>query len=345
MNIPNPKERLLGVLGKKEVDRPPVICPGGMMNAAIVEIMKKTGHTLPEAHHNGRLMAALSSDVQQYTGFENFGIPFCMTVEAETLGSRINFGTLNCEPKIAKERYSTVSEVEAADIETLLSSGRVQVITEAIAHLTEEYPTIPVVGAITGPISLAASIVEPITFFKELRKAKDNAHMVLKYVADFLAGFALLMVDSGASVIAIGDPSATGEILGPKLFEEYAVPYINRIIDTIHEKGVPVIVHICGNMNAVKNYIPAFRADAISTDAMVSLKQLKEEFPGLTTMGNISTYLLEFGDLQSVAKKAIKLADEKVDIISPACGLSTSTTMENIQALTSSIKGWRNGEG
>lgn len=27
---------------------PPVICMGGMMNAAIVEIMKETGHTLPD---------------------------------------------------------------------------------------------------------------------------------------------------------------------------------------------------------------------------------------------------------------------------------------------------------
>jgi len=50
MNPLAPRERLLGVLGKKLVDRPPVICTGGMMNAAIVEVMQKTGLTLPEAH-------------------------------------------------------------------------------------------------------------------------------------------------------------------------------------------------------------------------------------------------------------------------------------------------------
>ena len=40
MSSLSPKERLLKVLNKEEVDRPPVICPGGMMNAAIVDIMK-----------------------------------------------------------------------------------------------------------------------------------------------------------------------------------------------------------------------------------------------------------------------------------------------------------------
>ena len=54
-----PKERLLRVLRKQAVDRPPVVCTGGMMNAAIVEIMRATGHTLPEAHFDSQRMAEL----------------------------------------------------------------------------------------------------------------------------------------------------------------------------------------------------------------------------------------------------------------------------------------------
>jgi len=91
MSIISPKERLIKVLRKRKVDRPPVVCPGGMMNAAIVDVMHKTGHTLPEAHHDEELMAELSYDVHKYTGFENFGIPFCMTVEA--------VGCFPCEPE------------------------------------------------------------------------------------------------------------------------------------------------------------------------------------------------------------------------------------------------------
>ena len=45
-----PKERLQRVLSDRAVDRPPVVCTGGMMNSAIVEVMEHGGPVLPAAH-------------------------------------------------------------------------------------------------------------------------------------------------------------------------------------------------------------------------------------------------------------------------------------------------------
>jgi MtaA/CmuA family methyltransferase len=334
----SPKERLLDTLQKKSVDRPPVVCTGGMMNAAIVDVMTRTGHTLPGAHFDAELMAELSRDVQEETGFENFGIPFCMTVEAEVLGSEINFGTLECEPKIEKEIFSSVSTVVCKDIRRMLDAGRIKSVAAAGHHLAKTYPDLPVIGSLTGPVSTAAAIVDPMQFLKELRKDRENAHRVMAYVSDFLIAFGQLLAENGASAICIGDPTATGEIIGPRMFEEYAVQYLNKVIDGIHATGVPVILHICGDMKSVKPLLPALHADALSTDAMVNLKLLKEEFPMLTTMGNVSTYLLEFGDQEKVARQTGNLILDGVDIISPACGLSTSTSLANINALTATVK-------
>jgi len=58
------------------------------MNAAVVEIVKDGGHSLPEAHHDKGLMAKLALDVQETTGFEKLRTPFCMTVEAEVRAAR-----------------------------------------------------------------------------------------------------------------------------------------------------------------------------------------------------------------------------------------------------------------
>jgi MtaA/CmuA family methyltransferase len=338
IDVISPKERLHRVLKKEAADRPPVICPGGMMNAAIVEVMNRTGHTLPEAHHDDALMSQLSRDVNEYTGFENFGIPFCMTVEAEVLGSRINFGTLSCEPKIQKELFPSVAAVEQKEIGLLLKQGRVDTIIQSGYRLSKRYPDIPVIGNLTGPISTTASIVDPMSFLKELRKDRENAHRAIDYVTDFLIEYARLMLDNGATVISIGDPTATGEILGPMMFEEYAVRYLNKLVDGIHAMNAQAIVHICGNMNMVKKHIPQIRSDAISTDALVNLRLLKEEFPQLTTMGNLSTFLLEFGTPEKVAVQTERLVNDGIDIISPACGLSTSSHLENIQALTNTVK-------
>jgi [methyl-Co(III) methanol-specific corrinoid protein]:coenzyme M methyltransferase len=309
-----------------------------MMNAAIVEIMNSTGHTLPEAHSDARLMAELAADVHEYTGFENLGIPFCMTVEAEVLGSAVNYGTLACEPKIVREVFTSAGIVQARDIAVMLNNGRIGAVVEAAGILARRHPDIPVIGNLTGPVSTAASLIDPVTLLKEFRKNPSDSHRVLDYVTHLLIGFAERLVESGVTLISIGDPTATGEILGPKMFREYAVRYINRIIDSLHRRSIPVIVHICGNMNSVRALIPEIRANAISTDAVVNLRQLKAEFPQLTTMGNLSTYLLEFGPVEKVASQTRQLVRDGVNIISPACGLSTSTSRELIRAMTAAVK-------
>jgi [methyl-Co(III) methanol-specific corrinoid protein]:coenzyme M methyltransferase len=338
MNDLTPKERIFRSLKKETVDRVPVICPGGMMNSAIVDVMNKTGHTLPAGHHDSQLMANIANDVHEHTGFENFGIPFCMTVEAEVLGSEINYGTLACEPKIQKEVFPSVKDVVYKNYGAMAQNKRVNSIIEATYSLSKKYPDVPVFGSITGPLSTAASLVDPIPFLKELRKNPSDAHRVVDYASNHIIELAKLMIESGASVITIADPTATGEILGPAMFGEYAVRYLNKIIDAIHETNTPVIVHICGKMNAVKKYVPEIRSDAISTDSSISLKKLKEEYPGITTMGNVSTYLLEFGEAERVSNLTEKLKRDGIDIIAPACGLSTSTPLKNITAMTNCVK-------
>lgn len=338
MNDLSPKERILRTFNKQTIDRPPVICPGGMMNSAIVEVMNKTGHKLPEGHHDARIMAELAKDVHEITGFENFGIPFCMTVEAEVLGSEINYGTLACEPKIQKEVFSSVSDVIFKQLGSMEKNKRVNSILEAINSLSNKYTDIPVIGSLTGPVSAAASIVDPIPFLKELRKKATDTHKVMDYASNHIIELARLMIESGANVISIADPTATGEILGPKLFNEYAVRYLNKVIDAIHAMNTPVIVHICGKMNAVKKYIPDIKSDAISTDAFVSLKLLKEEYPKLTTMGNLSTFLLESGKEENIANQTSRLVNDGINIIAPACGLSTSTPVKNIISMTKVVK-------
>lgn len=335
----SPKERIVRTFNKQLIDRPAVICPGGMMNSAVVDVMNKTEHKLPEGHHDSKIMIEIAKDVHELTGFENFGIPFCMTVEAEVLGSEIDYGSLACEPKIQREVFSSVSDVTFKELGSMEKNKRVISILEATNALSNKYGDVPVIGSLTGPISAAASIVDPITFLKELRKKPQDAHKIMDYVSNHIIELARLMIENGADVISIADPTATGEILGPKFFNEYAVRYLNQVIDAIHAMNTKAIVHICGKMNAVKKYIPEIKSDAISTDAFISLKMLKEEYPTLTTMGNLSTFILEFSDEEKVANVTNKLVKDGIDIIAPACGLSTSTPLKNIVSMTTIVKG------
>jgi [methyl-Co(III) methanol-specific corrinoid protein]:coenzyme M methyltransferase len=339
----SPAERLARRLGGQGTERAPVICPGGMMNAAIVEVMENGRHALPEAHHEGRFMAELAEDVSAFTGFENFGLPFCMTVEAEALGSGVDYGSLKCEPKIAREAFRHVNEAGAFPKVSIGAGKRGEAVLFAAGILAKQHPDVPVIGSVTGPVSTAASLVPPMVFFKELYRDKENSHRLLLRITEQLADWALLLADNGAAAVCIADPTATGEILGPRLFEEYAVPYLNLIIQAVHKAGKPVILHICGDIRAVKKHLFNLQGDALSVDAMVNPGLLKDENCGITTMGNLSTYLLETGTPEKIQNAAGLLLKKNIDIIAPACGLSTSTPLENIQAFTSEVKKGRHG--
>ena len=306
------------------------------MNAAIVEVMERSGYTLPDGHSDAGLMEKLSREISRLTGFENYGVPFCMTVEAEALGSGIDLGSLTCEPKIKQERFASVSDADIALPEKAGLGERVRVTASAVSKLTGG--DIPVIGSITGPVSTAASLVDPMMFLRELRKDKENAHRVLSAVTNWLVSYALVLRESGADIIAIADPTATGEILGPRFFEEYALTYINRLVSELRSTEIPVIVHICGQLSSVKQHVAVLGGDAISTDAMVNLRNLKNEYPDLVTMGNLSTIKLEQGDHEGIVRSTEALLQSGIDILAPACGLSTATPLENIAAFTGRAK-------
>jgi [methyl-Co(III) methanol-specific corrinoid protein]:coenzyme M methyltransferase len=260
-------------------------------------------------------------------------------VEAELLGSEINHGTLECEPKIVREIFPSVGAVEFRDVARLVHSGRIEVVVEAAHRISRANPDVPVIASLTGPVSTAASIVDPLTFYKELRKNPTGAHRLLDYVTSLLAAFAeRLLTEQGATAIAVGDPSATGEILGPAMFEQYAVRYLNQLADRVHALGFPFIIHICGDLKSVWRLLPQLRCDALSTDAMVSLAALKENFPTITTMGNVSTFALEWNESDKIRGMTRNLVNHGVNIISPACGLSTSTKLQTIRAMTDEVK-------
>jgi [methyl-Co(III) methanol-specific corrinoid protein]:coenzyme M methyltransferase len=309
-----------------------------MMNSAVVQIMETTGHKLPKAHYDQELMTALAQDVQSMTGFENFGLPFCMTIEAQAMGSDVDLGSLQCEPKITKEAFGSVADFKCLNDISAAKTARGQAVAGSLASLSKNFPDIPAIGSLTGPLSTAASLVEPMFFLKQLRKEREAAHKVLKFVSDQLIEFAALMVENGACVICINDPTATGEILGPKMFAEFAVFYLNYITEAILKLETPVIIHICGDIRTVFTQLAQLKSQALSFDSMVNLEKFKMQNPNFAVMGNLSTYLLEFADPEKVQKASELLLRQKIDIKSPACGLSTSTPLINIQTFTQTIK-------
>jgi len=331
-----PKERLEKVLNHQEVDRPPCICPGGMMNMVTEELMKLCEINFPDAHQNAQQMADLSEAVYKEGCFENYGVPFCMTVEAEEFGADIDMGSNIYEPHVINYNISSVAEwekLEAIDF----TKGRSSTVIDAIKILKAKNTEVPIIGNITGPISMASSIMEPVVFYKELRKNNEKAHEYMTFITKQITKFAIKQIEAGADIIAISDPSGTGEILGPKLFDEFAVKYINQIIAEVKRLGKRSIVHICGQMKNVYKEVNKIESDVLSFDSIVSISEAKKNLGNRLIMGNVSTYTIEFGEMQKIADMTKKCVLDGSDIISPACGLGMKSSLKNVRSMLSAL--------
>ena len=168
------KERLLKVLRGENVDRTPVICPGGMMTMACREVMIQTGCRWPAAHRDAQKMAELSIAMRMQTGLENLGIPFCMTAEAEAFGGEVEDGDEITSPHMVQ--YPLKSVKQWRDLKELNphTDGRLPTILKCTAILSQRFSDIPIIGNLVGPLSLATSLIDATLLFKALRQESED---------------------------------------------------------------------------------------------------------------------------------------------------------------------------
>ena len=332
------KERLLAVLSGEAYDRAPFIIPGGMMTMAVTEVMEKVDSFWPEAHSDAGKMVRLLKGLHDLSGIENVGVPFCMTVEAEAMGATVELGSVDCEPKVTGYAINAIDDMGRLKPITR-DSARVKVLVEAVKILAVELKDTPIIANLVGPISLVTSILEPMVFLKAVKRDKAQAHRLLQLVTDNLVVYAGFLIEAGANLVVIGDPTATGEILGPGVFKEFALPYINQITSEVEKKyKVKSIIHICGDVKSIAGELNSVQASGVSVDAMIDLRELREKVRDKVLMGNVSTYALANSTPARVAELGCHCLKCGADILSPACGISPTTPLENLKALTKIAK-------
>ncbi len=330
-----PLERLYAAAHLSAVDRAPCICPGGMMNMVVSEVMRESGFAWPESHRDPVKMASLTQAVYHNGGFENFGVPFCMTVEAEALGASVDMGDEEVEPHVVSACLSSAEEADRLKPFDV-AIGRPAAVLAAIRILKAAEKNVPVIGNLTGPVSVAGTLVDMSTFLAELHKKPESCHRLLEAVSDSLITFGRAQVAAGADVICISEPSGTGEILGAKRFQEYTVTYINRLLDAI--PAPTKIVHICGRLHSVYPFLDLLHCDAFSFDAMVNPLEVKRRLTGKAVMGNVSTHALCVMSDEKIKELTKTAFRQGMNIIAPACGLSLETPLANIRAMVNTAR-------
>jgi len=149
--------------------------------------------------------------------------------------------------------------------------------------------------------------------------------------------FAREAVVAGADVIVLVDATASGDILGPEQFEEFAYPFEKRLARVVREAGAGSIMHICGNTTLTLPLMKATGVDGISVDQSMDMRWVKRTLGrSVAAVGNVSpTDTLLFRSPQYVVEECRECIEAGTDILAPGCGFAPDTPLANMQAMAS----------
>ena len=324
------KERLLNVLEGKDVDKVPV---ASVTQTGIVELMDEVGAAWPEAHSNAGLMAKLAIANHELSGLEAVRIPYCLTVLVEAMGCEINMGTKNRQPSVTGHPYPKSLD-DAAIPEDLLAKGRVPVILEAIKIIRDKVgPDVPVIGGMEGPITIASDLASVKSFMKWSIKKPDLFDQVLDLATDAAVIYANEMVKAGADIISVADPVASPDLMSPDSFKDSLMPRLQKFSGAVDSA---TILHICGNVNPVLDYMADCGFEGLSVEEKIgSVKKAKDILGDRARLiGNISSpFTLLPGPVDKIKTEAKQALDDGIDVLAPGCGIAPMTPLENIKAL------------
>ncbi|EGW39492.1 uroporphyrinogen decarboxylase family protein [Desulfosporosinus sp. OT] len=238
-------------------------CTGDDLEQIPEEVIEKTGITFPGAHSDKNNMATLAKELRKHRGDVIARVPFCVTVEGEAYGALIKLGDAMNGPRVESYRYTSIEEM--SNIQSLnLNEGRIREVLNAVEILAKAGEKVAL--SVEGPFTILSSLIDPMDFYKGLRKEPQRIQEILTVVEEGIIRYSLEGIKRGASIISYGDPVGAIGILGPKVYREYSGPSSWRIIKGIKQAGGKVLLHLCGKTSTALEKIEMARSFPIDVD-------------------------------------------------------------------------------
>lgn len=332
-----PKERVLGLLSGEEIDRIP--CFSGMGNVT-VEGMKKHNIRFAEVHKNAEDMATLAASTYKLFGFECAVVPFDLCVEAEALGSDINYYE-HVEENILYPTIKTKLVKVGEDMEipeSLEERGRLPMLAKAIGLLKEDIGNEVAIGSyVLGPFTLAGQVMDLNELLKMSFKKPDEINKILDELADVIIRVAESQKDAEVDYLTIREMGAPADVISPAMFKSLVMPHLTKVIATIKP---PKILHICGNTNPIVELMYECGAEAISVEQKNDVAQTRQKLgKGAIILGNIDPYnVLVKGKPEDVKNSVIQAIKNGVSGIMPGCDIWPDVPVENMRTLVETTR-------
>ncbi|MBO5519745.1 MAG: MtaA/CmuA family methyltransferase [Methanomethylophilus sp.] len=337
------RERVLAALKQESLDRPPVAV---FTTCDTIGMMKACGASWPEAHSDPQKMATLACAQADYFGLESVRAGFCLTQEAEAFGCPINMGTEKSSPMLKGHRYNynPMKKIydepdDLPDMDEFLKTGRIKTTLEAMSIMQKTHgEDYVVVGGNTGPFTLTGHLLNTENLVYSVWTEPERAQKWTKAISAYSKAYGQALLDAGADVVQMSEPSASTDILAPSDFPVQSGQFVKDCLGSL--KG-HTILHICGDSAPIIPYMFDTGVDGISVEEKVpSEKAIEIANHRGCMVGNVGcAFPLFKGTPEDVAAAAKRSRDAGFNVISAGCGVPIGTPDDNIRALVKAIKG------
>jgi len=269
-----------------------------------------------------------------YAGWES-----SFNVMAEAMG---------CKMKIPEDGVPSVEDhivKQAADLDKVRvpdpwKDGRLPTNLQATKIIRETIGDgIPIFTYVPGPLTLSGLLRKTDVLMLDLVRNPKFIHSLNKVAAEASKAFALAKIESGANIVVVADPSASTTMISPNMFEQFALPYIKDVLNTVLKaKAIPSL-HICGQTTPILEKMVETGARILEVDYQVNLKEAKRKVGSRACIqGNVRpTGALLQGSAKEVLAEARKCVEDAAAgggyILSTGCEVPYETRMENVKAL------------
>ena len=331
-----PKERVLAALEMKKLDRPPVVC---FTQIVTVDAMEAVKVYWPDAHTDPHKMATLGAAPSKVFGLECVRLPFCLTVEAEVMGCRVDLGKMDRTPMVKQHAFDE-NTIPVDLPPNAMKMGRVPTVIEATKIAKQQYgKEMPIVVGTTGPFTIAGHLVGTENLLLWIVTDPEAVVRALKFATKLEKAYCEAIDAAGADVIVMSDPSASTDMLSGEMFDDYAKPYIKECFAGV--KHAKTVLHICGDTTILLDHMLATGVTALSIEEKVQPDKAVQIVNGRAALvGNVGVVrpLLQ-GTPEDVARDAKRCRDVGFNLVAPGCGLAARVPAANLHALVKAIKG------
>jgi len=174
----------------------------------------------------------------------------------------------------------------------------------------------------------------------DLIERPDFVSAVMDMQADAVILRAEKLLAAGIDALYIGDPSASGSLLGPWHFEQFCLPAYRKVCDHFKGRDVLIYLHVCGNSNPILEMLADTGAHVVEPlDPLggVSVSDAKRRIGGKAAlMGGVNTLTLSRGTAEAVRAEAIRKCREggpHAYVLAAGDMVPPDTPLENLRAL------------